>query len=402
MLAERAGYFCSHCLMGTSGPHRMAGKSLKLGKACHITAAAPGGPRFDPNMTPEERSSVNNGIWLCLKCADMIDKNSEAYSSALLRNWKRDHELRMKIGLESSIRFVPQIEISRLSDIANNTQLSVSDVKRILGYKENEVNAIKLKESGFSQNSIGRILSDLKKARESGNFRLVQFIGSYVDSNLSKVPQPWRTLIAGFPVIGNDILSPSLSQIATLANEYRPYMSKSSRSSYHQRVRKLLVGVLAELQAFFNDAASADWFPLFVNAYPSLKWWQDPVRTYEKGITMRYDDALLAGNWFFMLPPAFGKYFGDVHKYWSGVLFDMISRLPDPDKQRGKLLPSFHLRDAVYLWCSTAPSDFTPPLDRIKRTVVSSSDRTIAGLYKSIKEELDSQPDIGIGEGGRE
>ncbi|MGD0854718.1 MAG: hypothetical protein ABSA18_02815 [Dehalococcoidia bacterium] len=386
LIAERAGYICSNCSIGTIGAHSKAGKSLKLGKACHITAAAIKGPRFDPNMTSEDRSSASNGIWLCLKCADMIDKNSERYSADLLRTWKRDQELRIKMVLESSIRLVPQIELCRLSDISNNAQLSISEAKRILGYEENKVNAIKLKESGFNRRIIPRILSDLEKAKESNNFRLIQYIHSYVDSGLSKVPKSWRSLIAGFPIIGQDISSPSLNSIATLASEYHPYLSRSSRDYYHQKVRELLLGVLAESQAFLNDAASAGWFPLIVSAYPSLKRWQDPFRAYQKGISFYYDDALLSGNWSYMVPSILGEHFHDAHKTWSGALFDMISRLPDPDKQRGKLLPSFVLFDVIYSWCCKAPSDFTPPLSNIKRTVVSSSDNTIAGLYKSIAE----------------
>jgi len=392
LLAERAGYICSNpnCSFGTVGPHESSGKSLKLGKACHIMAAAPGGPRFDSDMTPEERSSPDNGIWLCVKCAEMIDKNQGAYSADLLRSWKNDQELRMKFVLEYSVPIIPQIELSRLSDIAKSAQMNVGDVKRIFYYRDSEVDARKLQKSGFSKRIIPRILSDLERAKQSNNLRLIQFIDSYIDSDLSGVPQAWRSLIAGFPIIGQDISSPSLTMIAALAKEYRPHSSKFYRDSYHQKVRKLLMGTLAELQAFYTDAASANWFPLVVSTYPSLKWWQDPFKVYTKGISFRYDDALLAGNWSIMVPSALGKYFHDVHKTWSGVLFDMISRLPDPDKQKGKLRPSFCLFDAIYSWCSTAPSDFTPPLDKITRTVVNSSDRTIAGLYKSISEKLDS------------
>jgi len=392
-LAESAGYICSHCGIGTIGPHKTSGKSLKLGKACHITAASPGGPRFDPTMTPEERSSASNGIWLCLKCADMIDKNPEDYSVDLLRTWKSEHELRMKIVLDRAIQLIPQLEISRLSDIADDAHLNVNDIKRIFYYKDSEVNATKLWEAGFNKRVIPQVLSDLEKAKNNNNLRLIQYVNAYLDSGLSGVPKPWRSFIAGFPIIGQDISSPSLTMIAKLANEYRPYLSKSARDFYHKKVRKLLVRILAELQSFLNDAAVAGWFPLIVNVYPSLKWWQDPYRVYTKGISFRYEDALLSGNWTIGVPQAVAEYFDDVNKTWSGVLFDMISRLPDPDKQKGKLLPRFNLRDAIYLWCSTPPTGFTTPFNKITRKAINSSDHTIAGLYKSISEHLDSQPD---------
>lgn len=39
-------------------------------------------------MTPEERSSIENGIWLCRSCARLIDSDERVYSIELLRMWK--------------------------------------------------------------------------------------------------------------------------------------------------------------------------------------------------------------------------------------------------------------------------------------------------------------------------
>ncbi|MDQ2644040.1 MAG: hypothetical protein M3020_09510, partial [Myxococcota bacterium] len=38
-------------------------KARSIGKACHIHAAAKGGPRFDETQTPEQRRDAANGIW---------------------------------------------------------------------------------------------------------------------------------------------------------------------------------------------------------------------------------------------------------------------------------------------------------------------------------------------------
>lgn len=64
-------------------------RSANIGKAAHITAAASGGPRFDPAMSPEERRAIGNGIWLCSNCATKIDVDADAYPTALLHEWKR-------------------------------------------------------------------------------------------------------------------------------------------------------------------------------------------------------------------------------------------------------------------------------------------------------------------------
>jgi len=45
------------------------GESITTGVTAHICDAAPGGPRFDPNMTVAQRRHYDNGIWLCLGTA---------------------------------------------------------------------------------------------------------------------------------------------------------------------------------------------------------------------------------------------------------------------------------------------------------------------------------------------
>ena len=61
---------------------------VTAGEAAHISAAAPGGPRYDPALTPEQRKDINNAIWLCSTCADIVDKDFRNYSVATLRQWR--------------------------------------------------------------------------------------------------------------------------------------------------------------------------------------------------------------------------------------------------------------------------------------------------------------------------
>lgn len=66
VLAKRVGSICSNpdCRAAPSGPHSDPNKAVNTGVAAHITAASPGGPRFDSALSPEERSNLENGIWL--------------------------------------------------------------------------------------------------------------------------------------------------------------------------------------------------------------------------------------------------------------------------------------------------------------------------------------------------
>lgn len=94
ILAKRVVFLCSRasCRRPTSGPHTDDAKATLIGEAAHITAAAPGGPRFDPSLTSEERRDADNGIWLCAACATEVDKDPDRFPVSLLRKWKLDAE----------------------------------------------------------------------------------------------------------------------------------------------------------------------------------------------------------------------------------------------------------------------------------------------------------------------
>lgn len=74
-------------------------KTSLTGQAAHICAAAPGGKRYDVNMTPEERSSIDNCIWLCDYHARLIDTDAATYTVEKLRQWKADAEIQSSLAL---------------------------------------------------------------------------------------------------------------------------------------------------------------------------------------------------------------------------------------------------------------------------------------------------------------
>jgi len=63
-----------------------------VGKICHIKAARPGGPRYDPNQTAAERHGYDNLILLCGTHHTVIDDDEEAYTVDRLVKMKIDHE----------------------------------------------------------------------------------------------------------------------------------------------------------------------------------------------------------------------------------------------------------------------------------------------------------------------
>jgi hypothetical protein len=93
-LAARVNYRCSNpdCSAQTSGPQVEPAKALNVGVAAHITGAAPGGPRYDATLTPDERTDIANGVWLCQTCAKLVDNDPARFSAAALRDWKTKAE----------------------------------------------------------------------------------------------------------------------------------------------------------------------------------------------------------------------------------------------------------------------------------------------------------------------
>ncbi len=93
--ASRVGYGCSFpgCHAITIGASMESEKSISLiGVAAHICAAAPGGKRYDTNMTPDQRKSIENCIWMCQTHARLIDTDDVTYTVDILKQWKKEAE----------------------------------------------------------------------------------------------------------------------------------------------------------------------------------------------------------------------------------------------------------------------------------------------------------------------
>lgn len=104
-LAERAGYRCSFpdCSGPTIGPSdESTASTSNVGMACHIAGASdgPGSRRYVPSMTVQERSSIENGIWMCYTHGKLIDTDETRFTIEKLKHWRRISELRAKLALE--------------------------------------------------------------------------------------------------------------------------------------------------------------------------------------------------------------------------------------------------------------------------------------------------------------
>ncbi|WP_157179635.1 NACHT domain-containing protein [Rhizobium sp. CF142] len=132
-LAQRVGWLCSNpdCPKLTVGPQKGADGFVKLGEAAHITAASPGGARYDALLTAEERRDFSNGIWLCRDHAHQIDHDETHFTVEMLRRWKRDAEARAfeqlaTGGIAKTISLGPEL-IEELRGLAASLNLPAEE-----------------------------------------------------------------------------------------------------------------------------------------------------------------------------------------------------------------------------------------------------------------------------------
>lgn len=100
-IAQRTNYLCSkpECGALTSGPNSDPTKSTIVGEAAHICGEKLGSARHNSKMTKTEIQDEENGIWLCLHCHKIIDRDETKYPPKLLRFWREKAEARVEIEL---------------------------------------------------------------------------------------------------------------------------------------------------------------------------------------------------------------------------------------------------------------------------------------------------------------
>ena len=99
-----------------------------VSKICHIAAASKEGPRFDKDMTDDERRGFDNLILLCDEHHVIIDNkaNEETYPTYLLKIWKSEHEKKM-------------LELISNKNLLSKHPLSLNRVINLIGEKMDDV-----------------------------------------------------------------------------------------------------------------------------------------------------------------------------------------------------------------------------------------------------------------------
>lgn len=74
-----------------------------VGEIAHINAAANGGPRANPSLTPEERRQPDNLMLLCRNCHKKIDSCVDQFPAEVLKEMKKQHENKYRNGLNQAL-----------------------------------------------------------------------------------------------------------------------------------------------------------------------------------------------------------------------------------------------------------------------------------------------------------
>ncbi|WP_350326499.1 hypothetical protein [Pectobacterium aroidearum] len=97
-----------------------------VGQVCHICAAMPGGERFDPQMTNEQRRNFDNLMLMCYDHHIETNKENE-YPPKKLHQFKKDHEKRFN-NIESMIGLMQD----SIVDVTSNVKSSSIDNLQVL------------------------------------------------------------------------------------------------------------------------------------------------------------------------------------------------------------------------------------------------------------------------------
>jgi len=147
-----------------------------IAKICHIEAASSDGPRYNSNMTDDERRDFENLILLCDECHSIIDnKDTETkYTVLLLKEWKRSHEDKCRRGkliknpklINQAINAIASIEFKE--EELNDTSLNTFDINNKIVY--NSVKEYKYIIEEYSK-YYGKLNSLYSELENRGSFK---------------------------------------------------------------------------------------------------------------------------------------------------------------------------------------------------------------------------------------
>lgn len=89
-LSDQVDHHCVFpgCWTLTSVPRPEGKGRVTVSHAAHVSAASENGPRYNPELTPEQRRALANGANLCATHATLVDRQSDRYPAETIQGWQ--------------------------------------------------------------------------------------------------------------------------------------------------------------------------------------------------------------------------------------------------------------------------------------------------------------------------
>lgn len=81
--------------------HHVTHRAGNFAEMAHIVAFSPDGPRGESDLSTAERNDISNLMILCPICHKLVDDNPQLYPVNTLKEFKRDHEVRIHMLTEA-------------------------------------------------------------------------------------------------------------------------------------------------------------------------------------------------------------------------------------------------------------------------------------------------------------
>lgn len=215
-----------------------------VGKICHIEAASEKGPRYNEDMSDDERRSYDNLILLCDEHHSIIDnkRNEHRFTKETILDWKNKHiesnETSEIVVSEGIVKNALNALEKSIGNIESNTQKILEKVEKIQGHGTAPY------LSDFNQ--IQKLVEDYKKEVTSGkqhDFKELYEKIRHYSTNIDEIKQDLSGKLSdgGF----NEDIDWALE----LKEEYAKKILKNDVSLTQQKIHAFL---LAKLQMAFR------------------------------------------------------------------------------------------------------------------------------------------------------
>lgn len=236
-LGDRVGWKCSNpdCGRPTRGPHTDPHKSVSIGVASHICAAASGGARYDEHMLPADRASIENGIWLCQSCSVMIDKDDKRYPISLLKQWKKDAESKALFELERRKTPVQRgaISVSTKNNLISSARILMDNAERFHAEYQGYKIAVHYNDDKMTYNICVAMVNAIFKLIEIEHKNHLQLQALGLDKTIIEL----KNLLPDFHDENSD--GTGSTMVYTLQN-YLTYFTSDESKNFIKRCRKII------------------------------------------------------------------------------------------------------------------------------------------------------------------